>query len=207
MANPNKMTRADLVNFAANLATAVANGMVSGFLAAQNTAFSDAVTDANALLDANETDAVNSLATYQMEVHEAQDAAVALRLLIQNVKDAMRAVNSPGSEYVALGFDMPVFDRQVVIPETPTDLAAFGTSNGVNQLSFVSHNIPGTVTFAIQAIIGDTADYILVGTTTQQKWNHLGVVPGQFYQYRVRAQAARNVVSDWSNEAVVYGHP
>jgi hypothetical protein len=32
-----------------------------------------------------------------------------------------------------------------------------------------------------------------------------GVTPGQFYQYRVRAQADRNLVSDWSNEAVVYG--
>lgn len=205
MANPNKMTRADLVNFAALCATGVANGLVSGFLAAQNTAFSDALIDANAILAAAETTAVNNLAVYQQSVHDAQDAADLVRLIVQNIKDAMKSVNSLGSEYVALGYDMPVFTRQTVIPQTPTGLAAAGTSNGVNTLSFVSHNTSGTVTFQIEAKIGDTAPYVLVGTTQEQRWKHLGVTPGEFYQYRVRAQAARNVFSDWSNEAVVYG--
>ena len=45
--NPNKLSRADLVDFADNVATGVADGKVPGFLAAQNTSFSDALTDAN----------------------------------------------------------------------------------------------------------------------------------------------------------------
>ena len=86
---------------------------------------------------------------------------------------------------------MPVFTRGTIIPIAPTDLAAVGYSNGINALDWVSGNIPGTVTFAIECKIGDTSPYVLVGTTTQQKWIHEGVTPGQFYQYRTRAQAAR----------------
>jgi hypothetical protein len=61
------------------------------------------------------------------------------------------------------------------------------------------------VTYVIEAKIGDTAPYVMVGITSAQKWRHEGVERGQFYQYRVRAQSARGQVSDWSNEAVCYG--
>ena len=207
MANPNKLTRGDLINFATNCATGVANGLVTGFLAAQNTSFSDALTDATAVLAAAELNAVETLSDYQNAVHLAQTAALSVLLIVQNIKDTMKGVNSPGDEYVALGYDMPVFTRGTIIPLQPTDLAAFGYSNGINRLSWVSGNIPGTVTFVIECKIGDTAPYVVVGTTTQQKWAHEGVTPGQFYQYRTRAQAARGSVSPWSNEAVVYGAP
>lgn len=203
--NPNKLTRGDLIGWAANCATQVANGIVDGFLAAQNTAFSDALTDANAELAAAETTAIETLADYQGAVHVAQTKRDDVVLIAQNIKDAMRGVNAPGEDYVTLGYDMPVFVRQSIIPLQPTELSAFGYSNGTNKLSWATANVPGTVTFAIEAIIGDTAEYVLVGTTQQQKWDHLGVTPGQFYQYHVRAQAARNVVSEWSNTAVVYG--
>lgn len=203
--NPNKINREALVDFATVCATGVANGLATGFLAAQNTAFSDALTDANAILAAANLDASSALAAYSAAVHVAQDAQAAVLLIVQNIKDTMRGVNSPGDDYVALGYDMPVFVRGSIIPLTPTGLAAVGFSNGTNALNWVSHNVPGTVTFAIEAIIGDTAPYVLVGTTQQQKWLHVGVIPGEFYQYRVRAQAARGVVSAWSNTAVVYG--
>lgn len=205
MANPNKMTRADLVNFTTHAATEVADGVVTGFLAAQNTAISDALNDANAVLAANETSAVDALASYRNAVMVAQDQAAVVRGLLQNLKDAMRSVNSPGDEYAMVGFDPPIVDRGTVIPEIPTDLAAVGFSNNINSLNWVSHNVPGSVVFEIWAIIGDTAPDALVGTTTQQKWNHEGVTPGEYYEYHVRARAARNSVSAFSNSAVVYG--
>ena len=52
MSNPRKMNRAQLVEFTQNAATGVANGKVTGFSAAQNTAISDALIDANAILAA-----------------------------------------------------------------------------------------------------------------------------------------------------------
>jgi hypothetical protein len=92
-----------------------------------------------------------------------------------------------------------------VMPVTPTNLAAAGYSNGVNQLKWSGNNATGSVTYVIEAKIGDTAPYVMVGTSTRQSFKHTGFRPGEFYQYQVRAQAARGLVSDWSNEAVVYG--
>ncbi len=204
--NPNKVNRATLVDFATNLATAVADGKVTGFSAPQNTAFSDALTDANAVLAAADLASVEALAAYSGAVHTAQDAQDAVLLIVQNIKDSMKGVNSPGVDYANCGYDVPVFTRGTVIPQTPSELAAFGYSNARNELSWVGNNLPGSVTYVIEAIIGDTAPYVVVGTTRQQKWEHTPVIPGEFYQYRVRAQAARNNFSAWSNTAVVYGH-
>ena len=117
----------------------------------------------------------------------------------------MHSVNSPGSEFEACGFDAPDTTRSAVVPQTPTDLSATGFSNGVNVTRWISHNRSGSVIFQLDCKIGDTADYVQVGATRSQTFRHLGVTPGQVYQYRVRAVAARGAFSEWSNLAVVYG--
>ena len=203
--NPRTLNRDQLVNFTTNAATGVANGKVTGFLAVQNTAISDALTDANAVLTAANLNAVEARAASMEATQLAQDAADEVQLLLQDLKYGMKSVESPASDYDAIGFDPPAETRFIVTPQTPTELAATGFSNGVNELTFVGNNAPGSVTYMVECKIGDTAPYVLVGTCTKQAFKHTGVIPGQFYQYHVRAQAARNLVSDWSNEAVVYG--
>ncbi len=203
--NPRNLNRAALVDFTTKAATGVADGKVSGFLAAQNTAISDALTDANALLAAADLSQVSARADSLEATEIAQTAADEVQRLLADLKFGMRSVESPASDYDAIGFDPPSEVRSVVMPQTPTDLAASGTSNGVNLLTFVGNNATGSVTYVVEAKIGDTAPYVIVGTSTKQSFKHTGVTPGQFYQYRVRAQAARGLVSDWSNEAVVYG--
>jgi hypothetical protein len=203
--DPHKLSRAALVDFTTNAATGVSNGKVTGFLAAQNTAISDSLTDANAILTAANLSAVEARAASMEATQIAQDAEAEVRKLLQDLKYGMKSVESPAADYDALGFDPPVESRSIVTPQTPTELAATGFSNGVNSLTFVGNNLTGSVTYVIEAKIGDTAPYALVGTCTKQAFQHTGVIPGQFYQYRVRAQAARNLVSNWSNEAVVYG--
>ncbi len=203
--NPRKLDRSQLVDFTTNAATGVADGKVSGFLAAQNTAISDALTDANALLAAANLSAVEARADSLEATQIAQDAADEVQRLLQDLKYGMKSVESPSSDYDAIGFDPPAESRSIVTPQTPTELAATGTSNGVNTLNFVGNNPNGAVTYVIEAKIGDTAPYVMVGMATKQTFKHTGVTPGEFYQYRVRAQAARGLVSDWSNEAVVYG--
>ncbi len=203
--NPRNLTRSGLVDFTTNAATGVADGKVSGFLAAQNTAFSDALTDANAVLAAANLAAVEQRAASMEATQIAQDAADEVQRVLQDLKYGMKSVESPASDYDAIGFDPPAETRNIVMPNAPTELAAAGTSNGVNTLTFVGNNLTGSVTYVIEAKIGDTAPYVIVGTATKQTFRHLGVTPGEFYQYRVRAQASRGLVSDWSNEAVVYG--
>jgi hypothetical protein len=203
--DPHKMNRFELVDFTTNAATGVANGKVTGFLAAQNTSFSDGLTDANAILAAANLAAVEARTAWMETTQIAQDAARDVQRLLQDLKYGMKSVESPAADYDALGFDPPAETRGIVTPQTPTELAATGFSNGVNSLTFVGNNPPASVTYIVEAKIGDTAPYVIVGTCTKQSFRHTGVIPGQFYQYRVRAQAARNLVSDWSNEAVVYG--
>lgn len=200
-----KLPRPFLVDFGTNAGTGVANGKVAGFLAPQNTAISDAITDAVARLAAADLNAVEAKAASIEATSLAQTAADDLIKLLSELKFAMRGVDATPDQYDALGFTAPDPVRTIVIPNTPSDLGATGFSNGRNQLGWVGNNASGSVTYAIEAKVGDTADYVLLATTTTQKYTHENVIPGQFYQYRVRAQAARNVNSGWSNEAVVYG--
>ena len=200
-----KLPRPALVDFTANTATGVADGKVTQFLVAQNTAISDALTDANAELAAAETTVVETRALAQSATQIAQAKAAVVVKLLSELKFSMRGVDAGPDEYDVLGFTPPDTVRSIVSPQTPTDLAAVGYSNGRNQLGWVGNNPSGSVTYAIEVKIGDTAPYVLLATTSTQKYLHENVTPGQFYQYRVRAQAARNVNSGWSNEAVVYG--
>jgi len=203
--NPNKLSRADLVDFAANVATAVADGKVTGFLAAQNTSYSDALTDANTELATADALQVSKRASALEATDIADQKRDVILAILSDIKLGVRSVRSESNVYEALGFDPPAETRSVVHPNTPTELAAAGFSNGINQLTFSGNNAAGTVSYVVEAKIGDTAPYAMVGMTRTQKFRHTGVTPGQFYQYRVRAQAARGLVSDWSNEAVVYG--
>jgi hypothetical protein len=194
-----------LVDFTANAATGVADGKVTGFLVGQNTAISDALTDANAELAAADTTQVETRTLSLQSTQIAEDKREKVLKLLSELKFAMKGVDAPAADYEVLGFDPPAETRSIVVPQAPSDLAAFGYSNGINQLSFSGNNAAGSVTYVIEAKIGDTAPYVMVGTCTNQKFKHTGVIPGQFYQYHVRAQASRGLVSDWSNEAVVYG--
>ena len=203
--NPNSLSRAELVDFTANAATGVADGKFTGFLVAQNTAISDALTDANAELAAADTTQVENRALSLQSTEIAEGKRDTVLKLLSELKFAMRGVDAPAADYDVLGFDPPAETRSIVIPQPPSDLAAFGYSNGVNALTFTGNNAAGSVTYVIEAKIGDTEPYVIVGTCTSQKFKHTGVTPGQFYQYHVRAQASRGLVSDWSNEAVVYG--
>ena len=178
---------------------------MSEFLAAQNAAISDALTDANAELSAAELNVVETRTLALAATAVAQEKAAIVVKLLSELKFAMRGVDATNDQYETIGFTPPDTTRTIVNPNTPTFLMATGFSNGRNELGWVGNNASGSVVYGIEVKIGDTADYVLLATTSTQKYTHENVTPGQFYQYRVRAQAARNVVSGWSNEAVVYG--
>ena len=205
MGNPRKLSRADLVLFATNAATGIADGKVSGFSAAQNTAFSDALTDATALLSSADLSQVELHADALEATQIADDAEEVVQNLLADYKFAIRSVNSGAAEYDAIGFDPPDTTRSPVVPQSPTDLVATAVANGTNALKFNGNNKSGSVVYAIEVKIGDTAPFVLINTTSAQKFKHTGVTRGEYYEYRVRAQSARGLVSEWSNSALVYG--
>jgi hypothetical protein len=205
MLNPRDMTPEQLVTFITNLATAIASGKVIGWLAAQNTAISDELTDINAVL------AAAVLASFEAdaaadEARGVLDAAYDMaQKKVADAKFGVRSVDSPDTVYEALGFDPPDTVRSIITPQIPTDLVAVPYTVGTNSLKWVGHNPVGRITYVIDARIGDTLDWAIVGTATAQKFRHQGVVSGQSYNYRVRAQGSRNQTSEYSNIAVCYG--
>jgi hypothetical protein len=68
----------------------------------------------------------------------------------------------------------------------------------------MGNNAPNSVSYLIEARIGDAPDYVIVGVSKAQSFKHTGVTPGVKHQYRIYAQTTRGLVSERSNEAVVY---
>jgi len=123
---------------------------------------------------------------------------------MSQVKNALLVSLASKDQYDLCGFDFrePVIGPYV--PQPPTDLSAFGYSNGVNVTKFKGNNRSGSVVYEIWRRQGDTGAWGLLATTKKQSFTDAPVTPGQFYEYRARATAARSV-SHYSNSAVVYG--
>ena len=202
--NPRTLTRADLAIYARNTATAIAAGRVKGFTPEQNAAMSAALAaEADGLKD-DDRQAVAALAAYRSLVTLAQQRGAKIVKILTAYKFAMRGVGADEGEYEVVGFDPPADPRSRVKPKRPSWLSATGFSNGVNKLKFKGNNVPGRVTYIVEANRGDGAGWFLIGSTRKQSFEHKPVVPGQRYEYRVRAEATRGQVSSWSNKGVVY---
>jgi hypothetical protein len=201
---PNNLSRADLVAFARNAALQLATGHVTGLLPEQASAMSAAIAADAAELAAADAEQVALRAASIASTTTAQEIAKRILQRLQGLKYSMKGAECAGHEYDAVGFNPPVRKRQTITPQMPEKLAAAGFSYGVNALSFVGNNKPSSVTYVIEAKTAEASRYSMIGATTAQRFKHKGVIPGVMYQYRVRAQAARGRVSNWSNEAVVY---
>jgi len=202
--NPNYLTRAELADFGKNTATQVANGKISGLLAAQLASISATIAEASSELAEADRLQVETRAAAIAATEEATVKRRQLLKLLQDLKYTMKGLESRASEFDAIGFDPPVIGRRPVIPQTPGELAAVGYSNGVNRFSFAGNNGPGRVLYLVQAKMPGTPDYTIIGSTKAQRFAHTGIRPGVPVQYRVLAVAARGQMSAPSNEAGVY---
>jgi hypothetical protein len=202
MPNPQSLKRPELVDFVRNAAGAIAAGKVTGFTPEQNAAMSAALAaEADALKEDNEK-VVEFLAKYSSQVESAQARRLKILKMLTEDKFAMRAVNAPDSQYEAVGFDPPGSRANRIKPRAPSKLVASGFSNGVNKLKFKGNNVSGRVNYMIEA--NDGSGWLMIGSVRKRSFEHKPVVPGQRYEYRVRAEATRGQVSAWSNKAAVY---
>ena len=126
-----------------------------------------------------------------------------IRALMGRVRDALKAGIAPKNHYDLCGFDFPA-TPSTYEAQDPTNLSATGFSNGINKIRFFGNNKPGQVVYEIWRRRGDTVDAGLHAMTKKQSFTDMGVTPGQYYEYKVRAVAAKSV-SHFSNSAVVYG--
>lgn len=121
---------------------------------------------------------------------------------IVRVKKNMRAAGCTETEYKKLGF---TYRRPwtPVTAQTPAKLSVAGLSHGVNVLTFTGNN-ERRVTYEIWRRDGKGAKWAVIGGARQQTFEDKPVTPGQYYEYKIRAIAAKSV-SSFSNTAVVYG--
>lgn len=124
--------------------------------------------------------------------------------LMSQVRDALRAGLATKKQYDICGFDYPLTQPVPYVPQDPTDLSAFGYSNGINRGRFTGNNRSGLVHYEIWRRQGDDGPWMLHSTAKRQTFTDTPVTPGQYYEYRVRVVASKSV-SNFSNSAVVYG--
>jgi hypothetical protein len=155
------------------------------------------------------------LASAQADVLVKQDQAIAavsarndiqeiLITVLGQVAAQLRAGLAPKEQFDLCGFNYPFGVRSRVIPNAPTGLSAFGTSNGLNTGRFTGNNKTGSCAYEIHRREGDEGPWMLLKTTTKQSFSDSPVTPGQYYEYKVRAIAATET-SAYSGTAVVYG--
>lgn len=203
---PRKLTQTELIAFSKNVETRLAAHEISALDNALADDLAAMLAPLNTAFTTSFAQKTQSKTAYAEQVQMCQNQENEIIFVLQQVMYHLKAAAAPSDNYAALGFDVPVDVSQTVIALMPLDLAAFGTSNGVNTLKWASQNKPGSVAFDIEMMIGDTAPWALLASTRKQRYQHVGVIPGQYYAYRVRARSAANV-SEPSNVAVVYGLP
>lgn len=123
---------------------------------------------------------------------------------LAQIKTQMRASDATADKFLDLGFDAYDLIASPIIPVAPTDLTATGDSTRQNYLKWQGNNKSGTVTYIIEVRSGDEGVWTFVDAVKAQRFTHQNVIPGQYYEYRVKAKSAK-FVSAHSNTAVVYG--
>ncbi len=193
----------DLSDFAANVSTLLDGDEITAVDKNVRTSLGAAIGALPAGLKTQTAAATVAEAERKAAVSARNDTRGELRVLMGRVRDALKAGVAPKKQYDLCGFDFPT-SRSTYEAQDPTNLSAFGYSNGINKVRFSGNNKPGQVVYEIWRLNGDTAPWGLHATTKRQNFDDTGVTPGEYYEYKVRAVAARNV-SNFSNSAVVYG--
>jgi hypothetical protein len=202
--NYRKLDANATADFAENVATLLGGTELS---AIDSNVRADLLTAIGTLPASLSTAAAGKVVAYDQAIAATSardDIKIELDTILGRVAANLRAGLAPKDQFDLCGFDYPFGVRSRKIPDAPTDLSAFGTSNGLNAGRFQGNNPHGTVQYQIWRREGHEGDWMLLDTTSKQSFSDSPVVPGQYYEYKVRAKAA-TATSAFSGTAVVYG--
>lgn len=110
--------------------------------------------------------------------------------------------NVSDADKQAIGIDTAK-PRSKTAPTRPEDLVANGFEDGRNVLKWSRAGNKPNTQFIVESKGDDGDDFSYLATTTETKYEHLGVKAGTRYTYRVKAQRSGEE-STYSNEATVY---
>jgi hypothetical protein len=194
----------NLSDFAANVMTLLDGGEIDAIDANTRASLAAAIGSKPDEL-AEQTASAAGLKGMRMAAVSTRNATKAEIIeLMSRVRDALRAGRASKAQYELCGFDYPVPAAEIYVAQDPTELSANGFSNGINKIRFSGNNRRSSVVYEVWRRHGDNGPWLLHATTTKQSFIDRSVRPGQYYEYRVRAVAAKSI-SNFSNTAVVYG--
>jgi len=81
--------------------------------------------------------------------------------------------------------------RSVVMPPAPTDLVVAADANGTNSLAWNCTGAPQGTDYLIEAKVGGSETWTLVGASHKLSAEHLGQKPGVAITYRVRSRRGK----------------
>ncbi len=194
----------DLSDFAANVNTLLGGTLLASIDSSVRTDLASAIGAKPATLATQTAAAAVAEAERKAAVSTKNSTKTDIIALMSQVRDALKAGLAPKAEYDLCGFDYPLATAGTYEAQDPTKLSAAGFSNGVNMIRFSGNNRRGNVVYEVWRRQGDEGLWLLHGTTKKQSFNDAPVTPGQYYEYKVRATAAKSI-SNFSNSAVVYG--
>ena len=202
--NFRRIPDAQLADFSANVLTLLGGTQLAAIPATTRTALTTAFGNLPGDLGTQTADAAAAEAEKKSKVSIKNSTREQLELLLTQVRDTLKAGLATKGEYDLCGFDFGAKASGPYVPIDPTELSAFGYSNGVNKVTFKGNNPSGSVVYEIWRRQGDDGPWMLISTTTKQSFTDTPVTPGQYYEYKARAVAAKSV-SNFTNSAVVYG--
>ncbi len=197
------LSDADLSDFSKNVEDQLIAHAVTGI---DNTLADDLaapLTPLNVSYPASIELAVENTAVKQSVVADKQSIRDDLLVRLATVRNYLIAAAAPRKSFERCGFTYPS-PASIVTANDPTELAATGTSNGVNRITFIGNNRRGRVIYEVWRRQGDDGPWGIIAAIRRQAYSDTPVTPGQYYEYKVRAVAATNT-SNFSNSAVVYG--
>jgi hypothetical protein len=202
--NFRRLSDNDLADFASNVLALLGGTELSAIDTAVRTALTTAIGTLPDDFGQQVRDASNAEGTRMAAVSVKNDSRDQLLAFMSQVRNALLAGVAPKNQYDLCGFDFRDAPVGNYVAQDPTELSAFGYSNGVNTIKYKGNNAPNSVVYEIWRRQGDTGELILHATTKKQSFEDTPVTPGQYYEYKVRAVASKSV-SNFSNPAVVYG--
>lgn len=202
--NFRRLSDNDLADFAANVADLLGGTKLDAIDAAVRTSLETAIGSLPADLDTQAQAAMASEGERKAAVSIKNNYREQIINLMAQVRNSLVAGLAPKEQFDFCGFDFREPSSGTYQAQDPTELSAFGYSNGVNIVQFRGNNRTGSVTYEIWRRHGESAAWAIYGNTRRQSFTDTNVSPGMYCEYRVRAVAA-NSVSNFSNSAVVYG--
>lgn len=202
--NFRRLSDKQLADFAANVSSLLGGVELKAINTAVRTALVAEIGTAPADLSAQSATASVAVAEKTAAVSTKNATRDQVVELMSQVKSALLAGRASKDQFDLCGFDFRAAQSGPYVAQDPTELSAFGFSNGVNQIKFKGNNRVNSVVFEVWRRQGDTGAWALLATTRKQLFTDSPVTPGQYYEYRVRAKAAKSI-SHFSNSSVVYG--